>query len=119
MLLAPEIYKVGVSLPGTVNAESSSYWIRMYLGLLGDNEEGYEYASNIRLAGRLEGKLLLIHSLGAADVSLSQPLRLVDALVRASKPHDLLVIPGDSQDPANVRYTQQALRRYFAEHLRP
>ena len=119
MLLAPETYKVGVSLNGIVDAEGSSYWIRWYLGLPRDNEAGYEYASNVRLADQLQGKLLFIQSLRNRDVPLSQTLRLVDALVRAGKPYDLLLLPGGFEDPANARYAQQALRSYLAEHLRP
>lgn len=120
MLLAPETYKVGVSLNGMVNAEGSSYWFRWYLGLPGDNKAGYEYASNVRLADRLQGRLLFIQSLSNRDRPLSHPLRLIDALVRAGKPYDLLLIPGDGlRIRPNARYARQALRRYFAEHLRP
>lgn len=119
LLLAPDVYKVGVSLNGVVDAEGSSDWFRWYLGLPGDNEAGYEYASNARLADRLQGRLLFIVDLGDRDRPLSHRLRLIDALVRAGKPYDLLLIPGAPGDPASRRYRRLALRRYLGEHLRP
>ena len=59
-----------------------------------NNKEGYEYASNLRIAGNLKGKLLLLHGTSDLSAPFSNNMRMVDALIRAGKPYDLVVLPG-------------------------
>ena len=93
-----------------------------HLGLPEINKEGYEYASNLWLAGNLKGKLLLV--VGTSDVLISETMKVVDALIRAGKPYDLLVLPEQYHSflsfPGTARtYFWDAMRRYFQEHLKP
>ena len=83
-----------------------------------NNKERYEYASNLRLAGNLKGKLLLIH--GTSD-RISGTMKMVEALIRAGKPYDLIVFPGQGHGYTgkNRTYRREAVRRYFQEHLKP
>ena len=53
-----------------------------------------EIATNAELAGNLEGKLLLIHGEIDNNVHPAGTMRLVDALIRANKRFDMLIIPG-------------------------
>jgi len=53
-------------------------------------------------------------------------MKMVDALIRADKPYDLLVLPdqthaiGRSIAAGEPRYyAREAIRRYFQEHLKP
>jgi dienelactone hydrolase len=67
MLLAPEVFKVGVSIYPVVDLYD--HWalpIETFIDTPEHNREGYEYGSSLRLAGNLQGKLLLIH--GTSDV---------------------------------------------------
>ncbi|MGI8783115.1 MAG: alpha/beta hydrolase family protein [Acidobacteriota bacterium] len=57
------------------------------------SKEAYEYASNLRLAGNLKGELLLIHGASDEAVPFSHTMKMVEALIRAEKPFDLLVLP--------------------------
>ncbi len=82
------------------------------------NKEKYEYASNLRLAGNLKGKLLLIHGTSDGAVPFSQTMKMVEALIRANKSYDLIVLPEHGHEFAG-RYEQEAIRRYFQEHLKP
>jgi dipeptidyl aminopeptidase/acylaminoacyl peptidase len=51
-------------------------------------------------------------------------MKLVEALIQAGKPYDLLVLPEQPHWPfdgaiLSLRYVQEATRRYFQEHLKP
>ncbi len=121
LLIAPELYKVGVAL---VPAHPTGLIHEPYLGPPDENGDLYEYAKNENHLDRLEGNLLFIT--GTSDGWYSDLMRLLEAFVRAEKPYDLLVLPerghnlggGVPGDPA-PEYTWNALVRYFQEHLQP
>lgn len=120
LLLAPDVYRVGVS----VNAISdmAAHWRNE--GLLGPqetNRAAYEYASNLRLASALKGRLLLIHGTRDTDVSISHTMRMVDALIKARKPYDLIVLPDQPHVPTGNSWTymRDRIAHYFQEHLKP
>ena len=121
MLLAPEVYRVGVAAASGVEVYGHSSRVEAYLGLPSENPDAYEYASNLRLAGNLEGKLLMIHGTADINAPFSQTMKMADALIRANKPFDLLVLPGVAHFPAGEaeRYWYHAVRRYLEEHLKP
>ncbi|MDE2805819.1 MAG: DPP IV N-terminal domain-containing protein [Gemmatimonadota bacterium] len=122
MLLAPEVYHVGVSGSPVVELESVA-WVPVepYMLKPSDNPEGYAYASNLTIADRLAGKLLI--TIGTADVNtpFAQTMRMVEALIRADRPFDLLVLPDQSHglEGQSMTYFQNAMARYFVEHLEP
>ncbi len=120
MLLAPDVYRVGVASSGL--AEPIGTLVEPYLGLLHDNKEAYEYASNLRVAGNLKGKLLLL--VGTSEVLFGTNMKMVEAFILAGKPYDLNVFPEQKHGFNNwpgiaSRYHWETLRRYFQEHLKP
>ncbi len=118
LLLAPDVYHVGIA--GGSGGEPSDLDHIVYMGLPENNPEGYEYASNRRLAGNLQGKLLLI--VGTSDANAFMPtMKLVDAFIQAGKPHDLIILPeqGHRLTGAARTYVFEAVRRYFQQHLKP
>jgi dipeptidyl aminopeptidase/acylaminoacyl peptidase len=124
MLMAPDVYHVGVaSAPVADLAETPANGIEPYLGLPQNNREAYEYSANLRLAGSLRGKLLLMIGTSDDDVRFSSAMKIADALIRANKPYDLVVLP--EQPHSLIRtggayaYWQEAVRRYFQERLMP
>ena len=122
MLLAPDVYHVGVSGSPVVELESVA-WVPVepYMLKPSENPEGYAYASNLTIADRLAGKLLI--TIGTADVNtpFAQTMRMAEALIRADKPFDLLVLPDQSHglQGQSMTYFQNAMARYFVEHLEP
>ena len=124
LLLAPDVYHVGIAGAPLADMYDHPYWIEHYMGLPQNNREGYEYGSNLRLAGNLKGKLLLIHGTSDDNVPFSETMKMVEALIRTGKPYDLLVFPeqhhGFPFSTGNARtYFWEAIRRYFQEHLKP
>ena len=119
MLQAPDVYHVGVAWNPDVDRYDHGGDVP-YMGLPEKNKEGYEYGSNTRLAGDLKGKLLLIQST-ADPHSFAGTIKLVDTFIQAGKPYDLLVLPnqGHYVSGTSLTYMQEAIRRYFQEHLKP
>ncbi|MFD7257076.1 DPP IV N-terminal domain-containing protein [Streptomyces sp. NPDC059874] len=93
MLDFPETYKVGAALSGSHDARHfNSGFVETYDGA--DNPGAWARTSNVDLADRLAGKLLLIHGDMDDQVHPAQTLRLADRLIAAGKDFELLIVPG-------------------------
>jgi dipeptidyl aminopeptidase/acylaminoacyl peptidase len=114
----PDFYKVGVSSSG--NQDQRGYvsgWGEMYLGPLAQNASAYLSAANSTLAGNLKGKLLLIHGDLDENVSPTLTLKLVDALVKANKDFDLLILPNEGHGASLSPYALRRKWDYFVRNL--
>ncbi|MET9631334.1 DPP IV N-terminal domain-containing protein [Lentzea sp. NPDC006480] len=93
MLAFPETYHAGVALSGSHdNRYIGLGWAESCDGF--SNPEAWARASNIELADRLAGKLLLVHGELDDTVHPDHALRLADALIAAGKDFELLIVPG-------------------------
>lgn len=118
MLMAPDVYNVGIAYYPVVDLYDHTKGVERYMCLPQDNRAGYEYASNIRLAERLKGKLLLIAGTSDVNAPFTATMKMVDAFIKAEKSFDLIVIPEqDHSLRGNGQYILEATRRYFEEHL--
>ncbi|GAA0261979.1 DPP IV N-terminal domain-containing protein [Saccharothrix mutabilis subsp. mutabilis] len=89
----PEVYRVGVALSGSHDARHfNAGFVETYDGA--DNPEAWARASNVELADRLVGKLMLVHGEMDDQVHPTHTLRLADRLVAADKDFELVVVPG-------------------------
>ena len=77
----------------------------------------YEEQSNVTQAHRLEGKLLLIVGEKDENVDPASTMQVVDALVKADKDFDLLVIPGVGHGAAETPYGNRRRQDFFVRHL--
>lgn len=122
MVTAPDIYRVGVATNGVMDHyDHMAYAIEPYMGLPQNNPAAYAASSSHQYAGQLQGKLLLIHATSDVNATFSATMKMVESLIRAGKPYDLLVLPEQNHWPvgASARYWREASRRYFQEHLKP
>jgi dipeptidyl aminopeptidase/acylaminoacyl peptidase len=120
LLLAPDVYHVGVA--GSPLTDLAAHWaMESAMGPIEKNKEAYTYASNLPLADQLKGKLLLTHGTSDVNVPFSNTVKMIEALIRARKPYELLVLPGQGHDITveSLDYELEAIRRYFQEHLKP
>jgi dipeptidyl aminopeptidase/acylaminoacyl peptidase len=93
MLDFPEVYKAGVALSGPHDVRFFNLgFVEAYDGA--DNPEAWARASNVDIADRLTGKLLLIHGEMDDQVHPDHTLRLADRLIAADKDFELLIVPG-------------------------
>jgi dipeptidyl aminopeptidase/acylaminoacyl peptidase len=116
MLAYPDFYKVGVSASG--NHDQRRYladWGEKNQGLLaGDN---YLNQANTKLAGNLKGKLLLAYGDMDDNVPPALTIQLADALIKANKDFDLLVLPNRGHDLRPDPYFIRRQWDYFVKHL--
>ena len=74
--------------------------------------------ANHELAENLKGHLLLVHGDMDSNVHPAGTIRLVDALIKANKRFDLLIIPGARHGYGQAQpYFTQRMWEYFSEHL--
>jgi dipeptidyl aminopeptidase/acylaminoacyl peptidase len=117
----PDFFDVGIAESG--NHDNRNYeddWGERYQGLLvrGGGSDNYAAQANQTRAANLEGKLFLIHGMMDDNVPPYNTLLVVDALVKANKDFDLLMLPharhgfgGDSS------YVMRRRWDYFVKHL--
>lgn len=115
VLFHPEFYKVAVSACGCHdNRMDKASWNEQWMGYpVGTH---YSDCSNIDNAHRLLGKLLLIVGEMDTNVPPESTLRFADALIRAGKDFDLLVVPNAGHGMGGA-YGQRRMQDYFVRHL--
>jgi dipeptidyl-peptidase-4 len=121
MLTYPDLFKVSVA--GAGNDDMNIYEqnsTEYQFGFPAEGDTPKPYATNAQIADRLKGKLLLVHGDQDRDVTMAHTLRLADALIRADKSFDMMIMPGGTHGSVeNDPYYHRMLFRYFAEHLPP
>ncbi len=118
MLQFPDFYKVCVSTSGDHDPRlDKAWWNEQYQGYPVGKD--YEEQSNVTIANRLKGHLLLIHGDIDNNVNPVETMRLVDALMTANKDFDMLFVPnmfhGDSGPHA--LYVSRRRWDYFVQYL--
>jgi dipeptidyl aminopeptidase/acylaminoacyl peptidase len=125
MLVYPDFFKVAVSSAG--NHDNSIYnrwWSEQHHGVKeivsdkGDTSFVYSIEKNPDLAKNLKGKLMLSHGDIDNNVHPGNSIRMANALIRANKRFDLVILPGQRHgygDMTEYFFWRQA--DYFAEHL--
>ncbi len=74
--------------------------------------------TNAELAGNLKGKLMLVHGDMDNNVHPANTIRLADALIKANKRFDLIIMPGKAHGFGTYQpYFTQRMWEYFAENL--
>jgi dipeptidyl aminopeptidase/acylaminoacyl peptidase len=76
----------------------------------------YSDCSNVDNASKLTGKLLLIVGEKDTNVPPESTLRVVDALIKAGKDFDLLVVPGMGHSNGG-QYGVRRMQDFFVRHL--
>jgi dipeptidyl aminopeptidase/acylaminoacyl peptidase len=101
MLKYPDFFKAAVSSAG--NHENNIYnrwWSEKHHGVLeeitakGDTTFKYKIDRNSQLAGNLKGRLLLVTGDIDNNVHPANTIRMANALIKANKRFDMLVLPG-------------------------
>lgn len=111
-------YKVAVSESGDHDWRmEKAWWPEMYVGWPVDSM--YQIQSSVTMAPMLKGKLLLIHGGIDENVNPSATFKLSEALIKANKFFDLLIIPSARHGyPAAYQdYVTKKRWDYFVKNL--
>ena len=118
----PDFFKVGIAESG--NHDQRQYeddWGERYQGLLEklpDGTDSYHIEANQTFAKNLKGHLLLAHGTMDNNVPPDNTLLVVDALIRANKDFDLLMIPNAAHSYGSAsNYMTRRRWDYFVRWL--
>lgn len=125
ILKYPDFFKAAVSCAG--NHDNSIYnrwWSEQHHGVLeevsekGDTTFKYSINTNQQLARNLKGNLLLVHGDIDNNVHPGNTLRVVDALIKANKRFQMLILPGQRHGFGNMtEYFFWRMADHFCEYL--
>jgi dipeptidyl aminopeptidase/acylaminoacyl peptidase len=121
MFRYPDFFKVGISEAG--NHDNRVYeddWGEKWQGLLTTKPDGstnYDSQANQNIAKNLKGKLLLAHGTMDNNVPPYNTLLVVDALIKANKDFDLLMLPNRNHGFGNEPYMVRRRWDYFVKWL--
>ncbi len=118
----PDFFKVGIAESGNHdNRDYEDDWAEKWAGLLVKNPDGtsnYESQANQATAKDLKGHLLLAHGTMDDNVPPANTLLVVDALIKANKDFDLLMIPNVHHGYAEAaQYMTRRRWDYFVRYL--
>ena len=124
ILQYPDFFKAAVSCAG--NHDNSIYnrwWSETHHGVTEKVEQSdttfvYHIETNPEIASRLKGHLMLVHGDIDNNVNPANTIRVVNALIRANKRFDLLILPGQRHGFGDMNeYFFWRLADYFSEWL--
>ena len=122
----PDFFKAAVSCAGNHDNNIYNRWwsethhgVKEQVSEKGDTTFVYKIATNPQIAKQLKGHLLLIHGDIDNNVHPGNTMRVVDALIRAGKRFDMLMLPQQRHGFGDMNeYFYWRLVDYFSEHLK-
>ncbi|MDH5493984.1 MAG: S9 family peptidase, partial [Myxococcales bacterium] len=118
----PELFRAAVAGAPVVDwRDYDTHYTERYMGLPEQNVAGYDAASVLTYAPQLERPLMLIHGTSDDNVYFVHAMRLSDALLRAGRAHEFVVLGGSTHmvaDPGVARSLQDRIVGFFRRHLR-
>lgn len=126
ILQYPDFYKAAVSCAGNHDNRIYNRWwsethhgVREEITEQGDTVFAYKIATNPEIAGQLKGHLMLVHGDIDNNVHPANTLRVVDALIRAGKRFDLLILPGQRHGFGDMdEYFYWRMVDFFTDYLK-
>jgi dipeptidyl-peptidase-4 len=118
----PDLYRTGVAVsPVTHWALYDNVYTERFNGLITTNREGYDRGSPITYVGGFKGNLLLVHGGGDDNVHYQNSEMLINALVAANKPFQMMEYPNRThcvcQGKNTTLHLFSLITSYLDEHL--
>jgi dipeptidyl-peptidase-4 len=118
LLAYPDFYKVAVASSADHDHRmEKAWWPEMYMGWPVDS--AYHQQSNITMAHKLKGKLLITHGGIDENVNPSATFKLAEALIKADKQFDMLILPSQRHGYTGqyLQYFRKKRWNFFIKHL--
>ena len=125
ILVYPDFFKVAVSSSGNHdNSIYNSWWsekhhgVKETIGEKGDTSFVYNIEKNQDLAKNLKGHLMLTTGDIDNNVSPANTIRVINALIKANKRFDLMLLPGQRHGYGDMQeYFFWGLADYYSKWL--
>ena len=122
----PDFYKAAVSCAGNHdNRIYNRWWSETHHGVKeevtekGDTVFSYKIATNPEIVKQLKGHLMLVHGDIDNNVHPGNTIRVVNALIRANKRFEMLILPGQRHGFGDMNeYFYWRLVDFFSEYLK-
>jgi dipeptidyl-peptidase-4 len=118
---APHIFKAAVAgAPVTHWDGYDTFYTEHYMETPESNPTGYLDGSVMHHVDKIEGKLLIVHGLIDENVHFRHTARLINALISAGKPYELLLFPDARHGPrkkADRIYMEERIRDFFLKNV--
>jgi dipeptidyl aminopeptidase/acylaminoacyl peptidase len=116
LLAHGDFYKVAVADCGCHdNRMDKIWWNELWMGWpIGPH---YQEQSNVTQAHKLQGKLLLTVGELDKNVDPASTMQVVDALIKADKDFDLIIVPGRGHGVGEIPYTSRRRMDFFVRYL--
>lgn len=94
MLQYPDVFALGIANSAVIDWRLyDSIYTERYMGLLSENEKGYDASSTLPYAARLSGHLLMVHSAMDENVHPQNTMQLLTALSAIGKDAEVRFYP--------------------------
>ena len=118
----PGLYSTAIAIASVPNQRYyDTIYQERYMGLPGENLEGYRKGSPINFAHQLKGDLLIVHGAVDDNCHVQTYEKLVDTLVRHNKPFSMMTYPRGTHSVREGKNTTLHLRnlmtRFIHQHL--
>lgn len=115
LLQYPDFYKAAYSACGCHdNRMDKIWWNELWMGYPVD--KSYEECSNVAMAHQLRRPLMLMVGELDDNVDPASTMQVVDALIKANKPFELVVVPGAHHSMGEA-YGEHKRYDFFVKHL--
>lgn len=118
---APGMFAMGVAgAPVTHWDGYDTHYTERYMGTPQSNPEGYAASSPMAHIENLRGNLLIVHGLIDENVHFRHTARLINALIKARKPYELLMFPDERHMPRSLAdrvYMEERIGEFFERNL--
>lgn len=115
------VFKMGVAgAPVTHWDGYDTHYTERYMGTPQSNPDGYESGSVMSHVEDIEGDLLIVHGLIDENVHFRHTARLINALIKARKPYELMMFPDERHMPrsqADRIYMEERITDFFQRNL--
>jgi dipeptidyl-peptidase-4 len=120
----PDLYKTAIAVAPVSNQRYyDTIYQERYMGLPGDNVDGFTQGSPINFAHQLKGNLLVIHGTGDDNCHYQATEALINELIRHNKPFTMMAYPNRShaisEGTNTTLHLRELMTRYLRENLPP
>jgi dipeptidyl-peptidase-4 len=118
----PDLYHTGMAVAPVPNERYyDTIYEERYMGLPGDNADGYRRGSPITYAHQLKGNLLLVHGTGDDNCHYQGMEALINELIAHNKPFTMMAYPNRthsiSEGKNTTRHLYELLTRFLNEKM--